>query len=242
VKLVQLNAWGGRLEHQLTDLLIEEAADFVCLQEIISMKGKGALTIPLEKLQTELGLPKAFMSPVFSFSLMSKHASFGNAILSKLPFAVQQTIFTNLEYNNDFDIDADDNNVRNLQHVIVNIGDAQLNILNHHGHRIRQHKNGDQQTLLQIIQIADYIKLLRGPIILAGDFNLAPHSQSLEVLNASLRNLSVEHQLTTTRTQFSAKKEVCDYIFVSEGITVSNFRASDTLVSDHQALILDFEI
>jgi len=242
VKLVQLNAWGGRLEHQLADLLSDEAATFVCLQEIISTEGDGAFAVPLEKLQVDQGYADAYMSPVFSFNLMNKKASFGNAILSQFPFTVSKTIFTNLTYKDDFDFDSDDYNIRNLQHVQVSIGDVKLNILNHHGHHVRQHKNGDQQTLRQMEQIADYISQLDGPIILAGDFNLAPHSQSLELINASLRNLSIDYQLTTTRTELTAKKEVCDYIFVSEAIKVTSFKASDTLASDHQALILDFEL
>jgi len=242
VKLVQLNAWGGRLEHQVADLLAAEAATFVCLQEIISTEGDGAFAVPLEKLQADQGYADAYMSPVFSFNLMNKKASFGNAILSQLPFTVSKTIFTNLTYKDDFDFDSDDYNIRNLQHVQVNIGDVKLNILNHHGHHVRQHKNGDQQTLRQMTQIVDYISQLDGPIILAGDFNLAPHSQSLELINARLRNLSVDYRLTTTRTQLTAKQEVCDYIFVSDTIKVTSFKASDKLASDHQALILEFEI
>jgi endonuclease/exonuclease/phosphatase family metal-dependent hydrolase len=242
VKLVQLNAWGGRLEHQVTDLLRDEAATFVCLQEIISTAGDGVLCVPLEQLQTALGQVNAYMSPVISFSLMNHKASYGNAILSELPFAAKKTIFTNLTYKDDFDFDSDDYNIRNLQHVQVGIDGKTLNILNHHGHHIRQHKNGDAQTLRQMQQIADYIELLDGPVILSGDFNLAPHSPSLEILNANLRNLSIEHKLTTTRTLLTAKKEVCDYIFVSDGIKVSNFRASDKLASDHQALVLEFEV
>ena len=242
MRLVQLNAWGGRLEHQVADLLTEEAATFVCLQEIISTKGDGAFAVPLEKLQADGGYAQAYMSPVFSFNLMNKKASFGNAILSEYPFLVQKTIFTNLEYIEDFDFDSDDYNIRNLQHVQVSIGNTKLHILNHHGHHVRQHKNGNEQTLRQVEQIAEYIKLLDGPIILSGDFNLSPHSTSLEVLNAILRNLPVEYNLQTTRTQLTAKKEVCDYIFVSDTIKVKAFRASDKLASDHQALILEFEV
>ncbi len=242
MRLVQLNAWGGRLEHQLVDLLSAEAANLVCLQEIISTEGNGALAIPLEKLQAKLGLVHSFMSPVFSFNLMNKKASFGNATLSEFPFKVQETIFTNLEYQADFDFDSYDYNIRNLQHVQVNVGGKKLTILNHHGHHIRQHKNGDAQTMRQMNQIASYLDTLDGPVILTGDFNLAPDSKSLGILNAKLRNLSVEYKLLTTRNSMTSKAEVCDYIFVSDGVSVKNFRASDVIASDHQALILDFEL
>ena len=242
MRLVQLNAWGGRLEHQVADLLRDEAANFVCLQEIISTEGNGGLAIPLEKLQTQLGYAHSFMSPVFSFNLMNNKATFGNATLSEFPFAIQKTIFTNLEYTEDFDFDSYDYNIRNLQHAQVDINGKKLHILNHHGHHVRQHKHGDEQTLRQMQQIAAYLERLDGPIILAGDFNLAPDSESLQVLNACLRNLSIEYKLQTTRTELTAKKEVCDYIFINGAVDVVDFRMSTKLASDHAALIMDFEI
>lgn len=242
MKLVQLNAWGGRLEHQLADLLTAEAADLICLQEIISTKGDAALAITLEELQAKLGLGHSFMSPVMSFNLMNNTAAFGNAILSEYRFEHHETIFTNLQYQADFDFDSYDYNIRNLQHVQVTIGGKKLNVLNHHGHHVRQHKNGDEQTLRQMAQIAAYLDTLAGPVILAGDFNLAPHSQSLELINTKLRNLSLEYALTTTRTSLTSKTEVCDYIFVSDAVSVTNFRTSKLVASNHQALILDFEL
>lgn len=242
MRLVQLNAWGGRLEHQVADLLRDEAADFVCLQEIISTKGSGALAIPLEKLQSNLGYGHSFMSPAFSFNLMNNKATFGNATLSEFPFDIQKTIFTNLEYQEDFDFDSYDYNIRNLQHAQVNINGKKLHILNHHGHHVHQHKHGDEHTLRQMKQIATYLERLDGPIVLAGDFNLAPDCESLQVLNAVLRNLSVEYKLQTTRTELTAKKEVCDYIFVNDAVNVTDFRMSTKLASDHAALIMDFEV
>lgn len=242
MRLVQLNAWGGRLEHQLADLLTAEAANLVCLQEIVSIKGDALMALSLEELQAKLGLGHSFMSPVMSFNLMNKTAAFGNAILSEYPFEYQETIFTNLEYQAAFDYDSHDYNIRNLQHAQLNVAGQKLHLLNHHGHHVRQHKNGDAQTMRQIAQIADYLDTLDGPVILTGDFNLAPHSASLELLNSRLRNLSVEYKLKTTRNSLTTKTEVCDYVFVNNAVTVNSFRASEVVASDHQALILNFEL
>ncbi|MEO8104972.1 MAG: endonuclease/exonuclease/phosphatase family protein [Candidatus Saccharibacteria bacterium] len=242
MKLVQLNAWGGRLEHQLADLLTAEAANLVCLQEIISASGDALMALTLEELQATLGLGHSFMSPVMSFNLMNKTAAFGNAILSEYPLTQQNTIFTNLQYQAAFDFDSHDYNIRNLQHAQLTVAGHKLHLLNHHGHHIRQHKNGDAQTRRQMTQIAAYVATLDGPVILTGDFNLAPHSESLELLNGRLRNLSIEYKLTTTRNSLTTKNEVCDYIFVNDAVTVQGFRASDVVASDHQALILDFQL
>jgi endonuclease/exonuclease/phosphatase family metal-dependent hydrolase len=242
VKLIQLNEWGGRLGGQIADLLRDQSADIVCLQEAVDAKGDAALSITTSELKEKLGYSHAFSSPVFSFNLMNKKATFGNAILSKHSLIETNTIFTNLEYTEDFDFDTHDYNVRNLQHVVIEVGERKLHVLNHHGHHVHQHKNGDGQTLRQMKQIVQYISSLEGPVVLCGDFNLVSTSESIGVINDMLRNLSAEHKLTTTRTQFTFKKEVCDYIFVNDEVTVHSFKALDELVSDHKALLLEFDI
>ncbi len=242
MKLLQLNEWGGRLEKQVVELLQKESADIVCLQEAVDAPGDAALSVPTHKIQDEAKYAHAFASPVFSFKLMNKTATFGNVILSRVPFVDSHTIFTNLSYKDDFDFDSDDYNIRNLQHVVIEVAGTSVNILNHHGHHVRQHKDGDAETLRQMKQIADYVQTLSGPVILSGDFNLAPQSKSLEVINVLLNNLSIEYNLKTTRTFLTHKQEVCDYIFVSDDIKVTRFETLEDIASDHQALVLEFTI
>jgi len=241
LKLLQANIWGGRLEKQIVELLKKEQADIVCLQEAISTPGEGVLGITVEQLQKLCGYKYAYVSPVFSFDLMGKEAGFGNTILSKLPLLDTETTFTRLQHRAKFSFDTDDYNIRNLQHVGITVSDRVLHILNHHGHHVPDHKDGDQETERQCDIIAQKISSLDGPIVLAGDFNLSPHSKSLGQINRVLKNLSIEAGLQTTRTQLTHKKEVCDYIFVNNDMRVQSFRALDDLVSDHKALVLEFD-
>lgn len=241
MKLLQANIWGGKLEKQIVELLKAEAADIVCLQEAVSTSGGGAFVVTIEQLQELCGYEYAYSSPVFSFGLMGKEAHFGNTILSKLPLTETDTIFTRLQHKANFNFDADDYNVRNLQHACITVNNHKVHILNHHGHHVRNHKNGNQETLRQCKVIADRLSQLNGPIILCGDFNLAPHSESLEIINRVMNNLSIEANLATTRTQLTHKKEVCDYIFVNKDVKVHSFRALDDLVSDHKALVIEFD-
>lgn len=242
MKLVQLNAWGGRLGAQVKDLLIAENPDIVCLQEIIDVEGHPGLFTSLRELQDGASIKYSFHSPVMSFRYMDKTASFGNGIISKLSMKGQETIFTNLDYVENFSFDEHDYNIRNLQHAIIPINNKDVHILNHHGHHVREHKNGTTDTLRQCMQITSYINSLSGPIILTGDFNLVPDSESIKLINKRLRNLPKEHKLTTTRNHLTTKTEVCDYIFVSDDIIVDNFYMSPDVVSDHAALVLEFDI
>lgn len=242
MKLIQANIWGGRLDSSVVNFLAKEKADIVCLQEAVEVEGSGLMSVTLTQIREGADYKEAFFSPTFSFNLMQKTAGLGNAILSNLPITLQETIFTRLQHIENFDFDNEDYNARNLQHTVIDVNGTPLNVLNHHGHHVPSHKNGDGETLRQCGMIADYVGKLAGHVILTGDFNLSPHSESLEQINAVLDNLSDRFGLTTTRTPLSPKTEVCDYIFVSPGVTVNNFYASDELISDHKALVLDFEL
>ena len=96
--------------------------------------------------------------------------------------------------------------------------------MNHHGHHVPEHKNGDAETLRQCKIIADEAREAGDRAILAGDFNLVPNSESIEQINTVLTNQSLEHKLTTTRNQLTTKNEVCDYIFTGRDIEVLNFK------------------
>jgi endonuclease/exonuclease/phosphatase family metal-dependent hydrolase len=55
-------------------------------------------------------------------------------------------------------------------------------------------------------------------------------------------NLSAKYRIKSTFNQFNSNDVVCDYIFVNDFVKVRNFKVSNELVSDHKALILEFDI
>jgi endonuclease/exonuclease/phosphatase family metal-dependent hydrolase len=243
MKLMQLNAWGGRLEPQIGDLLKDEKPDIVCLQEASSFAGQDTgLFITIEAIQSQFNLPCIAFAPAFSFNFMNGTAKFGNAILSRYPITKTEVVFTHLEHKNNFVWSEDSSNMRNFVHTVIDVEGDACNVLTHHGFWVPDHKNGTPETLEQMRQLAGYIEQLEGPVILTGDFNLAPHSESLEQINGLLENLSIANNLPTTRTELTYKTETCDYIFVSDSITVENFTALDKIASDHKALTLEFTI
>lgn len=244
MKVLQLNIWTARVGKPIFDLLEQENADIICFQEMLSLGFDlpSMMGAPLEELQAKLNYKYSFYSPVFSFRIMNRVGKWGNCILSRQKLLNSEVIFTNLEHVEDFNFEEYDYNIRNLQHAVVRIKNQDVHILNHHGHQIPEHKKGDANTLRQMKIIGDYIDKLSGPIIMCGDFNLFPKSESLEIINKRLSNLSVKYRLKTTRTPLTHKTEVCDYIFVSKDIKVNDFYASEQIVSDHKALVLDFDI
>ena len=243
MKLLQLNAWAGRLDRQIGALLAQETPDIACLQEAISYQPEDAgFFLTIENMQQAYKLPYAVVAPVISFQLQRNTAEWGNCILSKTPIDKSETVFTYLEHTPNFQYGMDNGNVRNFVHATIQVDGKPCNIITHHGFWVPEHKNGNDETLRQMQILAEYIDGCSGAVIVAGDFNLAPHSESLKLINSRLHNLSISHNLKTTRTHLTHKTEVCDYIFVNDAVKVNDFHASDEIVSDHKALILDFDI
>jgi endonuclease/exonuclease/phosphatase family metal-dependent hydrolase len=240
MKILQLNIWGGKLGKQIIELIGREKPDIVCFQEAIVLPHHGELLFTqYGVIQKETGFEHSYFSPAFGFTMMNYRADFGNAVMSRVPFTHTTTVFTRGDYNATMDLVDGDYNMRNLQHVTVEHGGKPLHILNHHGHHIRQHKNGDDETLRQCGIIADYIKTLEGDVVLTGDFNLAPESESIGKINAILTNHCIQSGATTTRTPLTHKTEVCDYIFSSPGLATKNFAVLPDIASDHAALVIE---
>lgn len=243
MKLIQVNIWCGKLGYPLIDFLNEEQPDIVCMQEVSNLPGHaGPLFTTLDEIMAKTNFTHVASAPVFAYRFMKRMYHFGNAIVSNLPFQDTNVIFTKGSYLEDFDITEDDINIRNFQDVSIKIGKKTLHILNHHGHFVGDSKYGNAETLRQMKILADHIGGLYEPTILCGDFNLAPNSPSIALINDRLTNLPIKYGVSNTYSQLHAFNIVCDYIFVSKDIKVQDFKVSEKLVSDHKALILEFEL
>lgn len=244
MRLLQINIWQGRLLKNFVKLVKELNPDIITFQELCSSGDiESEFFNNLEVINEEFEYPYQVFSPTHSFPMMKYNINFGNAIFSKVPFVDTHTAFTNLEFKENFDFKLDDYNIRNFVHSVLEVNGKRLNVITHHGHHISGTKDGNDETKRQMQMIKDYIDSLEGGVILTGDFNLSPRSESLNVLNNKLTNLCIKHNIDNTRNEFaSAAIQVCDYIFVNDEIKVEKFEVVDKVVSDHQALLLDFSI
>lgn len=243
MKLIQLNVWGGRLDNTLLDFLAKEKPEIFCGQELINYSfGDSIAFAPAELMQKKMKLKNYAFAPLASFKYMEDVATFGNGIMTNNDILSSKIEFTNLGYVDNFNFEKHSYNMRNFIHATLSVNGQKLHILTHHGFHVPHTKEGNSETDCQIKQISQYISALKGPIIFTGDLNLSPKSKSLEPINSILKNLSIDYELKTTRNILTNKSEVCDYIFISNDIKIKNFKASKEIVSDHQALILEFEL
>jgi endonuclease/exonuclease/phosphatase family metal-dependent hydrolase len=243
MKLMTLNAWQGRLERVLPKYLEEQNVDFACMQEAVAYEGMtGGLFTSFAKLGASLSLDHQYFSRLYAVRYCNDKLSFGNVVYSKLPFLQTKNTFTRGTYKDNFVFGVDDYNIRAFQHVALDVHGKKLHILNHYGYHIEAHKLGDEETMRQISIMIAYIKQLDGAVILCGDFNLAPESESIKQFDTILHNLSVAYLLKTTLSVLTYKEEVCDYIFVNDKVDVKDFFMDQAIISDHNALILNFNI
>lgn len=96
-------------------------------------------------------------------------------------------------------------------------------------------------------KIVEFLKSKKGEKILAGDFNLAPQTQCIAMVErVEMRNLIKEFNIKDTRgainhASYPTPQYYSDYAFVSNEIRVIDFRVPQVKVSDHLPLILEFE-
>lgn len=265
MKLISLNvALFEKNNDKLNDFLSKEDADILCLQEVTkkvdSDVNKDFITKDTID-QTTPNLNESFYGPIwvlskfemgnfhgkdyFSFDLGGK-AEFGNYIKTKYKILKAQNIFV----QNHFTYITDWSNWPNEDYRGVNVVDLEidgkkLRVLTYHGIWSKD-KMGTELTLEACTKIKNIALEVSYPSIITGDFNLFPDTKSMKVFDGKFTNLCNKFDIKTTRPQSnelsSKTRNVVDYILVSEGVKVNDFKVIDSDVSDHLPLILEFEI
>jgi endonuclease/exonuclease/phosphatase family metal-dependent hydrolase len=246
MKLVQLNVWQGRLHKQILDFLKAEQPDVLCLQEVYS----SAITSPLfdllhiyESVQQLFPEHRGYFSPTYDMAMLGETVHFGIALFSRFPISQQKTFFITGEHHSYGGLQDYAANVRNLQRVTVHpTDDTTFTLFNHHGYW-EPDRMGSATSVVNMQRVADIIAQSSQPIIFSGDLNVVAESPAMQPIQALLRDLTQEYKVTATLSSLGKVTDVaCDHICVSKGITVRQFAVREALVSDHKALVLEFDV
>jgi endonuclease/exonuclease/phosphatase family metal-dependent hydrolase len=246
MKLIQLNIWEGKLLKEVLAFIDEEKPDILCLQEVFSCKGKipfpDLMFNSLELIQEHTGFEYSFFSPIFTSVYSEVPADLGIAIISRFPIQNQQAIFTNGVYNPNFTDASYFPNTRILQTCSVGVGEKLFNLANHQGHR-EVDPLGNEISMEKMKIVKTTLEKLPFPLVFAGDLNVKSESPAMRVFDGFLNDLTAEHHVTSTLSQLGKVTNVaCDHILVSDNVQVNEFRVAEELVSDHKALIMNFDI
>ncbi len=135
---------------------------------------------------------------------------------------------------------------RSVQVIDLELPNAKkLRVLNYHGIWTKR-KIGNKKTLSACKKINALAKQMEYPTIIVGDFNLFPDTESMKVFKDDFMSLVDKYNISTTRPKSNElsnlKRNVVDYIFVSNQIKVNSFEVLNTDISDHLPLSLDFDL
>ena len=130
---------------------------------------------------------------------------------------------------------------RTLQYVTLEATSGPITILNVHAAWQPVGKIDTPERLEQTRRIIDFAKTFTHPLVLAGDFNLLPDTQSIRIFEKmGWENLIRTHHVASTRTSHYDKPErFADYMFIKNGVQVHDFRVLPEEVSDHAGLFLE---
>jgi len=253
MKVISLNTWGGRAGKEgLLSFFKAHAADtdIFCLQEIWSapyadLEGHKAggkeishSEIMVYGLQEISALLRDF-TPYFR-PHHGDHYGLLMLVRNSIDVKAEGEIFVHKHkgYLPEGDIG---NHARNIQFISTELQGSPLTVINFHGLWNGQGKGDSEDRLDQSRKIREFIGTLEESIVLCGDFNLLPDTESIRIVeDAGLRNLITETGVTSTRTSHYAKPEkFADYAFVSKDLNVREFKILPDEVSDHAPLSIE---
>jgi len=243
MKIVSLNTWGGRGGPELIDFFARNREiDMFLLQEVFHEATEHTIWVEGERAQLFNEIQVALPDHLGYFASCEAD-EWGLAAFVQRNIPVIETGDVFVHRWRDALVGRDGMTLgRNLQYLKIKSDPTDLTICNFHGLWNGNGKTDTEERLQQSAKILEFINAdsSGNPIILAGDFNLNPDTESIMMLEKDMRNLIKEYGITSTRTSFYEKEnKFADYMLVSSAITVKDFNVLPDEVSDHAALYLE---
>jgi endonuclease/exonuclease/phosphatase family metal-dependent hydrolase len=254
MKIIQINGWLGRLNGPLARFIAKESPDIICLQEALRPNGNDLPPLSdqyryVDEIQATAKMTELFFTPAWGFKMAGITIDVGLAILSKFNLSDKQQFHVSNSYFVAEITQDYQRNTRVFQSASVQCGDRKISVANHQGYLAGEHASGDEVSAKLMEKVNRALSSLPHPLIFCGDLNVGPDTPTMAVLNSlGLRNLVAETETKTTLSSMHRAPEpdrlsvVCDYILISPDVKAKNFVVSEEIVSDHKALILEFDI
>jgi len=257
-----LNGWGGALHDRLIPYLRDTAPDILCLQEVVHTPGtrKDWLTyrdgdhiLPqrarlFDELRAALPTHWAMFCPAAQGVLWDGETSVPSQWGLATLVSPALTVIGQVQgfVHKDFSAKGYGAHPRSRMAHGVRVYDprvdAVFSVLHMHGLRDLAGKHDTPERRAQAHRFADMARQLAGAgeaLVLCGDFNVGPDSETLTILKAlGLRELITEYGHPGTRTaQYTKPGRFADYMLVNRPETAFAVIA-EPVVSDHCALSL----
>src|SRR3989338_577851 len=194
MKILSLNIWGGSCKDKLLDLFEQyQDVDVFCLQEVyhnatvrVSTDDSPVTLDILAQISSKLPNHQVYFCPVVD-------GVYGIATLVHTRVMVldhhKYMIHQNPSYAG-----RGPTHSRFLQHIECEFMHFKFNIVNVHGLWNGNGKTDSAARILQSKNIKEYTNALVTPVIICGDFNLRPDTESMTILNGGMRNVIAENK------------------------------------------------
>lgn len=264
--LLSLNIWGGRREvfgkliNYIKSMGGPGGVDIFCFQEVFStVSGNAPLWSDDGQARYKLFadfcnvLPNhcGYFAPHhdrFDYNGKTKFfTSFGLAtfVTKTIPVIDVGDVFV-FGNRNEVDSVHSFSRSRAVQYItVLDEHGKSCTICNFHGLWNGKDKNDSDERLNQAKNIRAFLDEIPHVKILCGDFNMMPNIESLRILEKGMRNLVVEKNILTTRSDLYEKRDAepyADYILVSDAVNVISFHVLWVEVSDHLPLEIEFSV
>ena len=247
MKVLQINAWNGRIKDGLSRFILDGKFDVVCVQEAVwSDDCNEYLELyvdTVDKIARMAGFDYVFKTSHYGTKILDGSVQFeiGNVILSRIPFVgtrEEEIIgeYVVIENISDFQYIAD--HCYMAQKAILDNG---LAIVNYHGYW-QKDPLGNDVSAKCMRKVAELIKNDYYPTIMCGDLNVVSKSPAMRELDF-MRDLTVINQVKTTLRNIRFVKDVaCDHILITNELRRKRFNVINAAISDHRALVAEIEM
>lgn len=267
MRILSLNAWGGNLYDPLMRYLPEVDADIYCLQEIVRTPGyhgseliyrDGDIRLPqrtnlFDDLVT--ALPEhdgrffpASCGPLFDSDGTEFTSQFGLAtfVRRSIPVVAEAMDFVHGAFSGDgWGSHPRARNAHCIRLYDAGQG-AAITVAHMHGLRIPDGKHDTPERARQADQLIKLVESVWSGegerLVVCGDFNLLPDSETFEKLGGlGLTDLVTSRGHSDTRTSHYKKPgRYADYMLVNAAVNIVSFDVvAEPEVSDHRALLLE---
>lgn len=243
MKIVTLNTWGGRVYEPLIKFLEDKKdIDIFCFQEVYH-EAHGKEVVYTDAVLDLFNKIKNTLVEYDYFYRPHLHDYYGLATFTKkgLKILEEGEIYVH-KHEGYIPQEHIGFHAKNLQYLKILNKSKEITIFNFHGLWNGKGKTDTEDRINQSKNIKKFMDSKEGEKIICGDFNLRPETESIKIIESvGLKNLIKDFDIKSTRTSFYTKPEkFADYVLVSPGVEVIDFKVLPDEVSDHSALYLEF--
>lgn len=265
MRIISLNAWGGRLCDPLLDWIAAAAPDVLCLQEVVHSPlarqdwltyRDGDHVLPQRAnlfREVEATLPghRAQFCPAAQGELwdgncpVPSHWGIATFVRRELPIIAQAQGFVHKSYSAHGFGDHPRSRCAHAVTLHDPARDQPITVAHMHGLRDPRGKHDTPDRTAQAHRLLDLVQGVASPdapLVVCGDFNVEPDSRTFAILaRAGLRDLVLAGGFPGTRTAHYTKPgRFADYLLVNRHVAIAGFAVIyQPEVSDHCPLVLD---